>query len=356
MAWPNVKPQDPNAVQRTLRFRLKDKHAPALLEASRWVNFVWNYCNETAVRMFERERKFVTKVDLDRLTSGATREGIPLHSQTIQAISAQYVQSRRQHKKVKLRWRVSRGAKRSLGWVPLKSSAIQYRQGQFHVSGLGALSIWDSYGLHAGMRFGVAHLSEDARGRWYLNVVVTRERRILPKTGKVTGADLGLNNALSLSDGAQIEAPRSFRQYEERLAVAQRARKPGRARAIHAKIANARKDFLHKTSTALVREFDAIFIGNVSSTQLAKTRMAKSVYDVAWGSLRTMTQDKGDDAGRLVDSIDEAFSTQDCHVCGTRCGPKGLAGLAVRQWTCVVCGTVHQRDQNSAHMIEGAGC
>src|SRR5690242_14766831 len=79
-----------------------------------------------------------------------------------------------------------------------------------------------------------------------------------------------------------------YRDVEPALAVAQRATKKSRVRALHAKIANRRKDFLHKLSTRLVKEFGHIVFGNVSSSKLAKTRMAKSVLDAGWSSLRTM--------------------------------------------------------------------
>lgn len=91
---------------RVLRLRLKDKHANHLLEQSCEVNQVWNYCNEMAQRILERERRFCTGYDLDKLTSGAGKEGLSLHSQTVQAISAEYCTRRRQFKKAKLRWRI----------------------------------------------------------------------------------------------------------------------------------------------------------------------------------------------------------------------------------------------------------
>jgi IS605 OrfB family transposase len=84
---------------------------------------------------------------------------------------------------------------------------------------------------------------------------------------------------------------------EPKLAVAQRAGKEDRVRAIHAKITNRRKDFLHKLSTNLTAVNAAIFVGNVNASGLAKTSMAKSVLDSGWSTFRTMLQYKCDDAG-----------------------------------------------------------
>ena len=158
---------------RVLRLRLKDKHARTLREQAYWVNQVWNYCNELSAKVWQRERRFLSGFDLQKYTAGSTREGVPLHSQTVQAIAEEYALRRKQFKKTKLRWRVSnpKSSKYSLGWIPFKASALRYRSGQVHFSGLGPLSLWDSYGL-SNFELGPGSFSEDARGRWYLNVTV----------------------------------------------------------------------------------------------------------------------------------------------------------------------------------------
>ncbi|MFZ6775033.1 hypothetical protein ACO0LB_20210 [Undibacterium sp. SXout7W] len=121
---------------RVLRLRLKDKHASVLRDRATWVNQVWNYSNDLSVQVFQRERRFIGNYEIDRYTKGSGKAGIPLHSQTIQAISAEFVTRRKQCKKIKLRWRISRGSRRSLGWIPFKASALQYRNGQLWMSGI----------------------------------------------------------------------------------------------------------------------------------------------------------------------------------------------------------------------------
>jgi IS605 OrfB family transposase len=152
-----------------------------------------------------------------------------------------------------------------------------------------------------------------------------------------------------------IEAERFYRDLEPALARAQRARHRKRSRAIHAKIANRRKDFLHKLSTRLIKANGAIFVGNVNASALAKTRQAKSVLDAGRSAFRTMLQYKCDDAGVWFAEVDEAFSTQTCSVCNSRAGPKGREGLGIRGWRCAVCGAIHDRDVNAAHNILAAG-
>ena len=333
---------------RTLRIRLKDKHARLLREQAYWVNQVWNYSNELSFKHFERKREFLSAYDLDKYTSGATREGIPLHSQTVQAVNAELATRHKQFKKVKLRWRVSNGSRRSLGWIPFKAAALKYKQGQVWYAGQ-PLSLWDSYGLSS-YELGAGSFNEDSRGRWYLNVTV----KVKPKAAKGSGAigiDLGLKDFITTSDGARVAAQRFYRELEPALAVAQRAGKKGRVRAIHAKIKNRRKDALHKLSTRLVNEYGAIFVGNVNASGLAKTNMAKSVLDAGWSAFRTMLQYKGDCAGVWFEEVDERFTTQACSACGSIAGPKGTAGLGIREWSCSDCGTVHDRDVNAAKNI-----
>ena len=157
----------------TLRLRVKDKHARFLCGQAREVNFVWNFCNETSVKILEREQRFCSNVDLDKLTSGVTigDDGLSLHSQTVQAVSKEYVTRRKQFKKVKLRWPKSYRVRRSLGWIPFKTSALSYKRGQVKYCGR-FISLWDSYVLSR-YDLGTGSFSEDSRGRWYLNVTAT---------------------------------------------------------------------------------------------------------------------------------------------------------------------------------------
>lgn len=211
------------------------------------------------------------------------------------------------------------------------------------------------------MDLGTGSFSEDSRGRWYLNVTVKVKKKPLPvrqeiKVHRSVGIDPGFRS-LATSDGKVFDLEQVFRAYEQKIAHAQRANKQNRVRSLHAKVANLRKDQHHKLSTALVRDhgYGAIFIGNASAPKMAKTRMAKSVYDAGWGMLRTMLQYKCDDAGVWFEEVDEAYSTQTCSCCHQRTGPRGLSGLGIREWACVECGAYHHRDINAAINILAAG-
>ncbi len=339
---------------KTLRMRLRDRHAPTLAGLAREVNFVWNYCNELNMRVLARERRFLSAFDFHEFTKGASKEGLGLHSQTIQAISEQYVENRITACASRLAWRASFGARRSLGWIPVKGPAIATGSGQIRYQGHW-FSLWDSYGIGK-YKIRSGSFCEDARGRWYFNAVVE-----VPATSAVqvnlldVGIDLGLKDLATLSDGHKIEAPRLYRKYEEQLATAQRAGKRARVRAIHAKIKNSRADHLHKESSRIVSSFGAVYVGNLNLHGIARTSMAKSVYDASLGRFKDQLRYKCARAGVVFAVIDEAFSTQTCSECGALGGPKGIAGLGIREWCCSVCKARLDRDVNAARNILAAG-
>lgn len=332
---------------KTLRLRLKDKHCKVLDQLAREVNFVWNYVNDLGVKYLKRHKKFLSAYDLHKYTKGASKEGLNIHSQTIQAINEEYALRRKQFKKSKLRWRVSGGSRKSLGWIPFKSSAISYKNGQIKY-GEYYFGLWDSYGLSK-FTFKTGSFSQDSRGRWYFNVCVDSKSEKSPGKSSV-GIDLGLKDFATISDGSKVSAEKIYRNYENKLAKAQRANKKRLVKSIHAKIKNKRNDSLHKLSTKLVKNNAAIFVGNVNAKALAKTKMAKSVLDASWSIFRTMLKYKCDDAGVLFEEVNEKFTTQTCSSCGViPCSsPKGLIGLNKRMWACSSCGSIHDRDHNSA--------
>jgi len=344
---------------KTLHIRLKDKHAKVLNDMAREVNFVWNYVNDLSYKHLQRTGKFFSAYDIQKYTNGAGKAGLNLHSQTIQAISDEYATRRRQFKKAKLRWRVSSGVRKSLGWIPFKASGISYQNGQLRYAGH-YFGMWDSYGLSK-YQLKTGSFSQDTRGRWYANICVeTKAVEIdnpeISTASKAIGIDLGLKDFATMSDGTKIEAQRLYRESEAKLAIAQRSNNKKRVKAIHTKISNTRKDFLHKLSTQLVKDNAAIFVGNVNASGLAKTKMAKSVLDAGWTAFRTMLKYKCDDAGVWFEEVNEAYSTQTCSCCGSRQNsPKGRAGLRIREWTCGECGITHDRDINAAMNILALG-
>ena len=269
---------------KTLQVRIKDKHARVLCEMAREVNVVWNFCNETSQRAIRERHQFFSGFDLQKLTKGYSKcEGVQIGSSTVQQVCEEYATRRRQFKKTRLNWRVSNRAssKYSLGWIPFKAQALTYKAGQVRFCGV-ALNVWDSYGLSQ-CEFRAGSFSEDSRGRWYLNVQVAMPELcgpVPPAPTAVIGIDMGLKECATASDTQKLVG-RWYRQEEKRLAKAQRANKKARVRALHAKIANRRKDEMHKFSTAMVKNCGAIFVGDVASSKLVKEKQCMQCHAVS---------------------------------------------------------------------------
>lgn len=335
---------------KTLKVRVRDKHANQLRQMAGAVNFVWNYINEVSFHSIKNRKQFLSAYDFHPLTKGAGKE-LKLHSQTLQCVASEYVTRRKQFKKIKLNWRKTRGTKRSLGWIPFNTAAAKFKNGQVFHNGQ-YFKVWDSFGLSQ-YKFRSGSFNEDARGRWYFNVVVSFDAK--KSTGKSSvGIDLGCKTAATDSNGNEVIG-REYRRLEARLGIAQRAKNKRRVKAIHAKIKNRRQDTQHKYSRNLVNENAAIFVGNVSSLGLAKTKMAKSVLDAGWGQLKTMLEYKCAHAGVVFEVVNEAYTTQTCSSCGSRQNSlKGRSGLGIREWKCE-CGVAHKRDINAAKNILAVG-
>ena len=344
-------PVDIPSVTKVLKVRVRDRHAAVLRAMSIECNQVWNYCNELSERSIRERGRFLSGFDLQKYTDGACKEFDLIGSSSTQALSDEYANKRRAAGKAKLRWRKSFGERRALGWVPFKARAASWKNGQVRFAGH-HFKVWDSYGL-AGHAFRAGCFAEDARGRWYFCICV-RVPVTIPRGQDAVGIDLGLRTTATCSDEERLDGT-PYRDLEPDLAVARRARKKARVRAIHAKIRNRRHDALHQFSAGLVKRCGEIYVGNVSSGKLVKTTMAKSVLDAGWSSLRTMLEYKCRQAGIVYREVHEAHTTVSCSECGALGGPRGLEGLRVREWECGGCGARHDRDVNAARNILALG-
>lgn len=336
----------------TFKFRLRDKHAAELNRQARAVNFVWNYCNETQKKAAQAHRKWLSVFDLQKLTNGASKE-LDLHAHTIQRICRAYDTARKTHKKPWLRWR----SKKSLGWVPFNTDSISFDGVVFKFRGVAYQPMHCRDELKTGVKIGAGSFNQNAKGQWFINIPVEIKCACSAPVSRV-GIDLGLKDLATLSTGEKVAAPRFYRASEQKLATAQRARKtPKRIRNIHAKVANRRKDFLHKASAKIAKEYGLIVIGDVSPKKIAQSHFAKSSLDAGWATFKSMLSYKAIRHGGSVLEVCERFTSQSCSVCGSLppSRPKGIAGLSIRQWICDDCGTAHERDVNAAKNIAARG-
>ncbi|MGF7206238.1 transposase [Skermanella aerolata] len=336
----------------TYRYRIKDATTGRrLARMARAVNLVWNYCGGIQNDSRRLNRPWPSGFDLIRLTGGAARE-LGLHSDTVQAVCKQFAVSRDKAKR-RPRWRTGHGPKRSLGWVPFQCGRPLKVNGD-SVTFLGQeYRLWLSRPIPAEIRSG--SFSQDAEGRWYLNLVCDVADDLPTGAGEI-GIDLGLKDLAVLSTGEKITNPRHLRKAAKKLARAQRAGCKALARKIHRKVAAQRRHFLHEQSTRIVRDNALICVGDVNSAVLARTRMAKSVLDAGWSAFRSLLEYKAIRHRAVFVRTNERYSTQTCSCCGSRAGaPRGVEGLRVRSWLCGGCGVLHDRDTNAALNILRSG-
>jgi putative transposase len=341
---------------RALRLKVKPESYSWLNAASIEVNQVWNYANEMsakAARPFVGPPKWLSAYDLDKLSSGATECFGHIGSDTIQRINAEFATRRKQFKKVRLRWRVSRGAGRSLGWVPFKAAQLKRKGNSLRFSGK-SIRVFERK-LLEGRTWKSGCFAQDSVGDWWLCLPVGFEAQVSVAPHEDVGLDLGLKDTVATSDGETLKAGHFYRNIEQRIAQAQRRGHKRQAKRLHRQASRRRKDALHKFSRKIVETYQTIFIGDVSSLKLAKTRMAKSVLDAGWGMLKTQLQYKGEYAGRSVIIVDERNTTRTCSSCRALSGPTGLDMLVERAWVCGECGGTHDRDVNAAINIRLAG-
>ncbi len=215
-----------------------------------------------------------------------------------------------------------------------------------------------------------ATFKRDAAEKWHVTLVVEFEMPDTPlpapeRRERVVGLDAGLKDFVVLSSGERVPTPRFYRNSERKLKRAQRRlsrKKKGsnnrhkarkKVARVHRKVADKRRDFLHKLSSKLVRAHEGICIEDLSIRGLVRTKLAKSFSDASLGEFRRMLEYKALWHRRKLVKVGRFYpSTKLCSECGL---VNAHLTLSQRIWDCCECGTSHDRDLNAATNIRAEG-
>ncbi len=261
----------------------------------------------------------------------------------------------------------TRNSRKSLRYT---KQGFTYQNGEIRLAKMmdEPLNIVWSRPLPEGVTPSSVTVSQDAAGRWFISILCEEIMTPLAKTEKTVGVDVGLKTFAVYSDGEHIEHPKLLARKAARLARYQRSlarKQKGSANRVkaktrvakqHVKVADARRDFLHTTTTDLVARFDVVVIEDLHVAGMKRNRhLAKSISDSGWGEFRTRLEYKTQWYGKHLIVIDrwhpssKLCSTPDCG------GKNNHLKLSDRTWVCNNCGTLHDRDFNAAKNIHAAG-
>ena len=208
-------------------------------------------------------------------------------------------------------------------------------------------------------------VSRDPAGRWHVSIQVEAIVEALPAVTTTVGIDMGITCLVAMSTAEKVPNPRHERKDRARLALVQRrlSRKANgsanrfKARVkvakVHARIADRRRDVLHKLSTRIVHENQVVIIEDLAIRNMVRNHsLARSIFDASWSEFRRQLEYKAAWYGRTVVAIDRwCPSSKTCSVCGW---VATTMPLNVRSWICQ-CGAIHDRDVNAARNIQAAG-
>lgn len=207
-----------------------------------------------------------------------------------------------------------------------------------------------------------ATISKSTTGKYYASITCEIEYKPFEKTNKSVGIDTGIKELAILSDGSSYENIKSLKTKLKKLKYEQRQlskkvkgsqsrnKQKIKLALVHEQITNIRKDYLHKVSTAIVKNHDIISVEDLAVKNIIKNHcLAQAMSDVSLGAFYTMLEYKTNWNDKQFVKIDRFFpSSKTCSSCGWI---KQDLTLAIREWTCESCGVVHDRDVNAAKNI-----
>ena len=334
---------------------------------------VYNYYLEKRIKVYEEEKKTFsyTKCANDLTMLKKEKEFL----QDVDSISLQQAlrhletafQNFFRDKKVGFPKFKSRKNKKSYTTVCVNNN-IKLENGTVTLPKIGKIKIRQHRNIPDSYILKSVTVSQTPSGKYYASILFEYENQV-PQTElkKFLGLDFSMYELYVDSNGNCPEFPRYYRLSENKLKKEQRKlskmvkdsknREKQRIRVsrLHEKVANQRKDFLHKQSRQIANVYDCVCIENLNMQAMAQSlNFGKSVSDNGWGTFTAFLKYKLEDLGKKLVKIDKFFaSSQVCNVCGYQ--NPDTKNLSVREWICPCCRTHHDRDMNAALNIRNEG-
>ncbi len=349
----------------TYKFRLyptiaQEKKLLSTLEACR---YVYNYFVRTG---------YMTRNDMNYALTELKEQKPWLnnyHSKMLQMVSTQVAGARKALKELKKKgYQVGKLKFRKHD----EHNTCIYNQSGFDIDASDSILFLSTIGrikikIHRSILGSIKQIAVKRRaGRWYACITTDNNYRMVHSIlkpvdfRKSVGIDVGITNYTYDSNGNVTPNPENLRKMLKPLIRAQRkvsrrvrgSNNYNKARRwfqiIHERIANRRKDFLHKLSTQYARKYDVVFSEKLQLGNMVRNRhLAQSIYDASWGTFKQMVDYKS----KLLLEVDAYNSTVEC----SRCGHLVPKTLAIRTHACDQCGLILDRDHNSAKTIHDRG-
>ena len=327
-----------------------------LLEKSR---MLYNYCLDLKKNTYISNKKTITRFELQKQVKEMGEIPSTLRQMVVYRLNNAYEQFFRRGGYPRFK---KYGRYRS---IPLRQYGTDYRiDGNY-------LNVWKKFGLYGMKMRGLQELKNPSQGRivkrasgWYFQACDELEPVKQVKVKKAVGIDLGLKYFIVDTDKKKIESPKYFRKSEIKLAHQQRQASKKKKRSnrkkkaynivarTQEKIANQRRDFLHKTSRYYANKYDLVAMEDLNIKGMVRNHcLSKSIQDASWGTFVNMLDYKLKMLGRYLVKVNPQYTTQKC----SKCGEIVKKSLSVRTHICLSCGLVLCRDENASRNIKKLG-